>query len=116
MRLLLDTCVWGGTLSGLIALGHDVQWTGDLATDPGDEAILQLAFEQQRILITLDKDFGELAVHRGKPHAGIIRLVDIPAMMQAELASYAVERYGDQLQEGAILTVERNRIRIRTKD
>ncbi len=29
MKLLLDTCVWGGARKDLEAFGHDVVWTGD---------------------------------------------------------------------------------------
>jgi hypothetical protein len=36
MKLLLDTCVWGGAKSHLLNAGHEVLWTGDLAEDPGD--------------------------------------------------------------------------------
>ena len=79
MNLLLDTCVWGGTKADLQTAGHDVLWTGDLTQDPGDEEILAQALREQRILVTLDKDFGELAIVRSLPHSGIIRLVDIPA-------------------------------------
>jgi len=79
MKLLLDTCVWGGARAKLQAAGHDVLWTGDLAQDPGDEDILAQAHHDQRVLITLDKDFGELAIRRRLPHAGIVRLVYIPA-------------------------------------
>ena len=60
MRLLLDTCVWGGTVVPLKAAGHDVIWAGNWPSDPGDEEILTRAHQEGRILITLDKDFGEL--------------------------------------------------------
>jgi hypothetical protein len=33
MKLLLDTCVWGGAKAELQANGHDVVWTGDLPVD-----------------------------------------------------------------------------------
>jgi len=77
MKLLLDTCVWGGAKAELQAARHDVLWTGDLPADPGDTEILAQAHREGRVLITLDKDFGELAIVRGLPHSGIIRLVDI---------------------------------------
>jgi len=66
MRLLLDTCVWGGALAPLRNAGHDVVWGGDWPEDPGDEDILETAHREKRILITFDKDFGELAVVRRK--------------------------------------------------
>ncbi len=77
MKLLLDTCVWGGVQTELVAAGYDVVWTGDWSEDPGDEAILATAYSENRILVTLDKDFGELAIVRGTAHCGILRLVNL---------------------------------------
>ncbi|MGE3803353.1 MAG: DUF5615 family PIN-like protein [Gemmataceae bacterium] len=64
MKLLLDTCIWGGAKQDFLASGHDVLWTGDLPEDPGDEEILAQAHLEGRVLITIDKDFGELAIRR----------------------------------------------------
>jgi len=74
VRLLWDTCVWGGAAKTLTAAGHDVRWIGDAPADPGDEATMRIAHEENRVLVTLDKDFGELAIVYGKPHCGIVRL------------------------------------------
>ena len=82
MRVLLDTCVWGGTVGVLTADNHDVLWCGEWETDPGDTEILNIAYQQDRVLVTLDKDFGELAIVYGRPHRGIIRLVDLSARQQ----------------------------------
>jgi predicted nuclease of predicted toxin-antitoxin system len=116
MKLLLDTCVWGGARAALQAAGHDVLWTGDLAEDPGDEEILAQAHREQRILMTLDKDFGELAIIRRLPHAGIIRLVNIPARQQAALCAHVLDLHGEGLLRGAIITVQTGRLRIRPPD
>src|ERR1700752_1968250 len=116
MNLLLDTCVWGGAKDELQAAGHDVLWTGDLAQDPGDEDILAQAHREQRVLITLDKDFGELAIRRSLPHCGIVRLVNIRAPQQGALCQQVLALYGDELLRGAILTVEAGRVRIRPPD
>jgi predicted nuclease of predicted toxin-antitoxin system len=83
VKLLLDTCVWGGAVAPLKVAGHDVIWAGDWPVDPGDKEILDQAYQEGRILITLDKDFGELAVVREQAHAGIIRLVMLSASQQA---------------------------------
>jgi len=61
LKVLLDTCVWGGVRKALSDAGHDVVWAGDWTTDPGDEEILHRAHQETRVLVTLDKDFGELA-------------------------------------------------------
>lgn len=116
MMVLLDTCVWGGAKPMLQAAGHDVSWTGDLAEDPGDEEILAQAHREQRVLITLDRDFGELAIRRGLPHCGIVRLVNISARQQGAICEQILTQYGDELTRGAIITVEAGRVRIRPPD
>ena len=68
MRLLLDTCVWGGVAEELVSAGHDAIRAGGWDTDPGDQEILEIANRDSRVLVMLDKDFGELAVVRGHPH------------------------------------------------
>jgi len=116
MKVLLDTCVWGGAKAELQTVGHDVLWTGDLAQDPGDEDILAQAHQEQRALITLDNDFGELAIRRNLPHSGIVRLVNIAARQQGAVCLQIITQYGDELTRGAIITVEAGRVRIRPPD
>ena len=86
---------------------------GGLDSDPGDEAILDFAQRESRILITLDKDFGELAVVFGKPHSGIVRLVDLDPSRQASICEDVLGRYGEELAAGAIVTVTADRTRLR---
>jgi predicted nuclease of predicted toxin-antitoxin system len=116
MKLLLDTCVWGGATKTLEASGHDVVWSGDWSEDPGDEEILAKAHSEGRILVTLDKDFGELAIVKRKRHSGILRLVNLSAKQQGIVCLRVIEAYGQVLQSGAIITVETGRIRIRPPD
>jgi predicted nuclease of predicted toxin-antitoxin system len=113
MKILLDTCVWGKAKIRLMEEGHDVKWAGDWPEDPGDLEILSRAHSEGRVLVTLDKDFGELAIVRNIPHSGIIRLVDISARKQADICIYVLEQYSDTVKSGAIITVEENRVRIR---
>ena len=116
MRLLVDTCVWGGRRSVLTDAGHDVVWAGSWDTDPGDEEILARANQDGRVLVTLDKDFGELVAVRGLPHAGIIRLVNLRAEAQMSSLLHVLEAYAAELAQGAILTVEPGRVRVRPAD
>ncbi len=113
MKVLLDTCVWGKAKAELEASGHDVVWGGDWDRDPGDERILALARKEGRILITLDKDFGELAILRRIPHHGILRLVNIPARSQSKISLRILDQYGADLEKGAIITADLKHIRIR---
>ena len=96
--------------------GHDVVWAGDWSEDPGDEEILARAYNDGRTLVTLDKDFGEIAIVKGKPHFGILRLVSLSANQQGLVCLRVIEAYGQILQSGAIITVEPGRVRIRPPD
>ena len=116
MRVLLDSCVHSAARSVLEAAGHDVTAVADLPSDPGDEAILAQATAEKRILITLDKDFGELAVLHRQTHAGIVRLVDARADEQGPRCVAVLRQYEVEIVNGAIVTAERSRTRIRPVD
>jgi predicted nuclease of predicted toxin-antitoxin system len=114
VKVLLDTCVWGGAAALLRAAGHDVIWAGDWDEDPGDDAILARAHLEERILVTLDKDFGELAILLGRPHHGILRIVNYRARQQATVCEAVLASHGNELLAGAIVTAQLGRLRIRT--
>jgi predicted nuclease of predicted toxin-antitoxin system len=113
VKIILDSCVWGKSLKILQDAGHDVVWAGDWPEDPGDDEILAYAQREQRILVTLDKDFGTLAVIQGRPHAGIIRLVNISAQQQASTCLHILALHKKQLEMGAIITAQPGKLRIR---
>lgn len=113
MKVLLDSCVSGSLIEQLAPAGHDVAWVGNWDRDPGDEEILARAHEEGRVLVTLDKDFGELAVVRGMPHSGIVRIVNVPTRWQAEVCRRVFDLHGSELQAGAIVTAGPGRLRIR---
>jgi predicted nuclease of predicted toxin-antitoxin system len=45
--------------------GHDVLWIREAAPGSPDTAVLSRAQSEERLLITFDKDFGDLVFHRG---------------------------------------------------
>ena len=102
MKLLLDTCVWGGARERISARGHDCEWVGDWAEDPEDEEILAHAHSERQVLVTLDKDFGELAVFRGKRHCGILRLVGLGAHEQVDVCLHVLKAYREDLEAGSL--------------
>lgn len=116
MKVTLDSCVWGGASKILQNAGYHVVWIGDFLEDPGDEAIIKQAFNQARVLVTLDKDFGELAVVKGVPHHGIIRLVNHAGREQGPVCVQVLQKYRDDLSQGALITVDKHKIRVRKKD
>lgn len=113
MRVLLDTCVSGLAAEVLKQAGHDVIWSGDWPTDPGDQEILRRAASESRVLATIDKDFGELVIVQGMPHAGLIRLVGFRARQQGSALLQLLHSYESELLACAILTAEPGRVRVR---
>ena len=113
MKLLLDACVWPGAARELETNGHDVRRVHDLPDNPSDDEILDSALRDGRIVVTLDKDLGELAVAFGRAHCGIIRIVNFPISQHAAVCLRALELHGDELSRGAIVTAEPGRLRLR---
>ena len=116
MNVLLDGCVWGGAGGVLRAAGHNVECVADWPRDPGDSDVLAHAYGSDQVLITLDKDFGEIAIVRRQPHKAIVRLVTLRAEQQGPTAVDVLVRYRDDLERGAIVTVEPGRVRVRPPD
>ncbi len=56
----------------LRAAGHDVTYGAEVDPRAMDEEVLARATSERRILITCDKDFGELCYRRGQPASGVI--------------------------------------------
>jgi predicted nuclease of predicted toxin-antitoxin system len=113
MRLLVDACAGAKLARALRAAGHDVVFAGDWKEDPGDEEILALAQAEERTVITRDKDFGSLAVRDRKPHCGIARLVELPPSRELAICQTILNGHEGELREGALITAELHRIRIR---
>ncbi len=93
-----------------------MSWVGDWPADPGDDEILARAAAENRVVITLDKDFGELAIVHGRSHSGIVRLANIGLRRQAEVLAQILDTHADELVRGAVVTAEPGRLRVRPRD
>lgn len=113
MKVLLDSCVPVRAADVIRQAGHDVTCAADWPSDPGDEQILHVAEAESRVLVTIDKDFGELVIVQGMVHVGLIRLVGFRAAEQGSAAVRLLATYEAELMAGAILTAEPWRVRIR---
>lgn len=72
MNFMADECCDQPLVEGLRADGHDVVYIREVMAGAEDAAVLQMAAEQERILLTEDKDFGELVVRLRLPAFGIV--------------------------------------------
>lgn len=112
MSLLVDSCVSKFAVDALREEGYDVIWIPEEGVDPGDTEILNRAYQEDRILVTADKDFGDLVFVFQKPHSAIIRLVNIKASEQGRIILMVLEKYANHFKKTPILTVDKARIRI----
>jgi predicted nuclease of predicted toxin-antitoxin system len=98
----------------LVEEGHDAVWVPEVyEQDPGDQAVIRHAFESKRVLLTADKDFGELIFLHGSQHTGVIRLEPMRPDTQLSVVRTVLNQYTAHLLRGAILTVSTTRVRIR---
>ncbi len=115
MKFLLDQSTDARLISFLTRLGHDASRIGrDYPPGLPDQAVLSIAHREGWVLITDDRDFGELVFRRGLPHNGIIFLRlggNAPLAAKLERLQYVLSRYADQLDQ--FLVVTRSRVHVR---
>lgn len=72
------------------------------------------AVREQRIVVTNDKDFGELIFRSGKAHQGVVllRLHNESAANRVKMMKNVLEHYADRLAGHFTIATERN-VRIR---
>jgi predicted nuclease of predicted toxin-antitoxin system len=112
VKFLVDRCAGRRLADWLRLHGHDVVESRERGPDPGDSTLLEWAAAEQRVLITIDTDFGELLFVEKARHCGLVRLPDVPAKNRIELMEQVLERYTQELEKAAIITVRGGRIRI----
>jgi predicted nuclease of predicted toxin-antitoxin system len=112
MRFLIDRCAGRRIAEFLKQQGHDVSEVAERKSDPGDIAILQWASDENRILVTMDKDFGRLVYLENRTHSGIIRLPDVRSPQRSEIMKRILEAHSINLAEGCMITIRGDRIRI----
>lgn len=115
MRLVADECVDGRLVAGLRASGHDVVAVRETSQGADDRSIVEMASRRRRILVTEDKDFGDLIVRHGLVVPGVVLLRypgrDVGAVLKRLLA--VIEHRHDDLRH-LFVVVTPKRARIRT--
>ena len=115
MKFLLDVCAASRTMhAALVDWGHDVVSALETAPSATDESLLAWAREEQRVLITEDKDFGELVFVRRLPHPCIVRFVEMRIEDKVAAMHDLIETYADSMRDGVLIVVTASRVRIRS--
>ena len=74
MNVLIDVSAGQIVGNAIRRLGHDVLHVRDVDPRMADIDILAWAVRESRLVVSMDKDFGELVYRSGLPHAGVLLL------------------------------------------
>ena len=114
MRFVADESVDSAIVERLRRDGHEGLYVAETQPGIADEAVLELANRDGAVLLTADKDFGELVYRLGRAHHGVvlIRLEGFSAERKAEVVA---EVFRDREQElaGAFCVISPGIVRIR---
>lgn len=95
-------------------VGHDVVAVAEDMPQADDGVILQQALVDERVVLTNDKDFGELAFRSGQAHRGVVlfRLRDESTSNRLHMLRFLLDQYLDRLENHFVVVTE-NGVRIR---
>ena len=90
VNVLVDVSTGQAVADAIRGLGHDTLFVRDRDPSMPDADILAWAVAEQRLVVTMDKDFGELIYRSGQPHAGVL-LLRLEAARTAEKVRVVTE-------------------------
>lgn len=108
MRFLVDECTGPAVARWLRHQQHEVFSVYEEARGMDDDNIIQKSFEENWILITNDKDFGEKIYRERHPHRGVIflRLDDERAGSKIETIQKLLQGYANELADRYVVVTE----------
>lgn len=113
MQLLANENFPLDAVEALRAVGHDVAWVHIDAPGSSDEDVLARAQAENRVLVTFDKDFGELVYRMGLPASNGVILFRISTPSPTHVAAVAVAAIQSRSDwPGHFSVVEDHRIRM----
>ncbi len=109
MRFLVDECTGPSVASWLRNHNHDVFSVFDEARGMDDDGIITKALDENRILITNDKGFGDKVYRDGRLHKGVIllRLEDERPASKIRVLNRLLEKYSNRIPDSFLVVTER---------
>ncbi|MBF9219616.1 DUF5615 family PIN-like protein [Hymenobacter ruricola] len=113
MRFVVDAGVGTSVEKLLRKLGHETTAVRDLDPHLPDVEVLALAARQTAIVVTMDKDFGDLIFKELRPHHGILllRLDEATGPERATVVRLILEQHAAEL-PGRFAVFQHERLRI----
>lgn len=113
MNILADENIACQVVERLLQDGHNVRYTIQ-GLGIADTVVLKAAYHESALILTDDKDFGDLVIQQGLQTSGVIlvRLPGIPPNQKAEIVAKVVRTYEHSLMN-AMTVITPNKVRIR---
>jgi predicted nuclease of predicted toxin-antitoxin system len=117
MRFLVDECTGSTVAAWLREHGHDVFSVYDEARGTDDDEVLRKAFDENWILITNDKDFGDKVYRERRPHRGVVvlRLRDERAARKVATLQRLLDEHADRIPDCFVVATE-HQVRIARRE
>lgn len=114
LRFLADESFSFAIISVLREKGYNIKWIGEIAPGISDRAVYQIAKEDDRVILTEDKDFGELAVRFKLKTSGVVllRISSKEKELRQKRVFELLERFPDKL-EGHLVVINPEKFRFR---
>lgn len=93
--------------------GHDVVWAGDLGQETPDKNIMERSLREQRIILTVDHHFENLASRQHEPFFAILRVPSEPHEQTRTRVRAFLSTNSSDLSRGSVVIVTRAGIRVR---
>lgn len=109
MKFLVDECVGHSVAQWLNQNNFDAISIYDATPGINDNLVLKQAFSENRILITSDKDFGEMIFKNNQEHCGILllRLIDERPANKIQILSIVLQNHAQDLMGNFVVATEK---------
>jgi len=114
LKLVADENVDRQIVEALRIDGHEVIYVAEVSPTIPDDEVLRLSSEESAVLITADKDFGELVFRQRQAAHGVIliRLTELPSDLKVRAVLNVISNHAEEL-IGFFTVVTPKSIRIR---
>jgi len=116
MNLLADESVDSPIVARLRADGHEVEYVAEVSPGTADALVLNRANGIGALLVTADKDFGELVFRLRKAAYGVVlvRLAGLSPFLKAQIVAEALRTHGEEMLR-AFSVITPGTVRIRSE-
>jgi predicted nuclease of predicted toxin-antitoxin system len=114
MKILADESVDAQVVARLRQDGFEVLYVAEISPSISDNEVLNLANKESALLLTVDKDFGELIYRQRRFVAGVVltRLAELSLTAEPEVVAQAFREHGAEF-EHSFTVITPGNIRIR---